>query len=368
LFYCREVLILVGSVTQYIGELIDMVNTVPNVARVSVLLPVYNAATTLDETLESVIAQSMGDFEVVAVDDGSTDGSDEVLRRWAARDARIRPIFVGHRGIVEAPNCGLAECRGEYVARMDADDLMHVDRLQKQVALLDVDPSLSVVSCLVETFPRDDVGQGMLIYEDWLNSLVEHEHISREIFIESPIANPTALLRRAEVLELGGYQERGWPEDYDLWLRYHQAGRRFAKVPEVLFYWREHARRITHTESRYSVENFLRAKAHYLIAGPLQQRDGLIIWGAGKTGRRLSKHLQRGGAQPDVLIDITPKKIGGTMRGAPVVGPDDLLLWWRRFERPILLAAVASRGARALIRERLRQWDLVEGEDFLCVA
>ena len=339
-----------------------------NPPRVSVLMPVYNEASTLDEALTSVLEQSVESLEVVAVDDVSTDESAKVLRSWASRDARVRPIFAEHGGVVAAPNLGLASCRGEYVARMDADDLMHPQRLQKQLELLENDPQLSVASCLVETFADLGVGAGMRIYEQWLNSLVEHDDIVREIFIESPIANPTSMMRRSELQALGGYQDRGWPEDYDLWLRYYLAGKRFAKVPEVLFYWREHEDRVTHTDSRYSVDNFLRTKAHYLIEGPLKERDGLIVWGAGKTGRRLSKHLQRGGAQPDVFVDITPKKIGGQLRGAPVVGPDDLMDWWRRFKRPVLLSAVASRGARALIREQLRGWDLTEGEDFWCVA
>lgn len=345
-----------------------MMNTTENPPRVSVLMPLYNAAETLDEALDSTLAQSFEDIEVVAVDDGSEDGSAEVLRTWSRRDARVRPLFAEHAGVVAAPNRGLQHCRGEFIARMDADDRMHRDRLKKQVELFDADAGLSVVSCLVETFAEEGVGEGMRIYEQWLNGLVEQRDIVREIFIESPIANPTAMLRRVELLEMNGYQERGWPEDYDLWMRYYLAGKRFAKVPEVLFYWREHAHRVTHTDSRYSVENFLRTKAHYLIKGPLSRRDGLIVWGAGKTGRRLAKHLQRGGAQPDAFIDITPKKIGGTLRGAPVVGPDDAMAWWKRFANPVLLAAVASRGARELIRSQLRAWGLEEGVDYWCVA
>ncbi len=345
-----------------------MIKTTENVPLVSVLMPLYNAAETLDEALESTLAQSLEDFEIVAVDDGSEDRSADILRVWSRRDARVRPFFAEHAGVVAAPNRGLQHCRGEFVARMDADDRMHRDRLKKQVELFEADAELSVASCLVETFAEGQVGEGMRIYEEWLNGLVEQRDIIREIFIESPIANPTAMLRRTELLEMDGYQERGWPEDYDLWLRYYLAGKRFAKVPEVLFYWREHARRATHTDSRYSVENFLRTKAHYLIEGPLRQRDGLIVWGAGKTGRRLTKHLQRGGAQPDVFVDITPKKIGGTLRGAPVVGPDEVMAWWHRFANPVLLAAVASRGARELIRAQLGAWNLEEGVDYWCVA
>lgn len=336
--------------------------------RVSVLMPVYNAAEMLEETLESIAAQSFADFEVVAVDDGSEDGSGDILREWGEKDRRFKVLLEEHRGIVEAPNKGLEVCEGEFVARMDADDRMHPERLAKQVAMLEGDGGLSVASCLVETFPREEVGEGMIIYEQWLNGLVEGGDIEREFFIESPIANPSAMMRREELVGLGGYWDRGWPEDYDLWLRYRAAGKRFAKVPEVLHYWREHGQRATHTNSRYSVENFLRAKAHYLCVGPLKERDGLIVWGAGKTGRRIAKHLQRGGSAPEVFIDITPKKIGGTLRGKPVVGPDDLPGWWRRYGRPILLVAVASRGARALIRAHLGGLDMVEGADYLCVA
>lgn len=336
--------------------------------RVSVLIPVYNAVETLQETLESIAAQTFEDFEVVAVDDGSEDGSGEILRAWTKRDRRWRVLLEEHRGIVEAPNKGLEVCAGEFVARMDADDKMHPERLARQVEMLVGEPGLSVASCLVETFPRAEVGAGMLIYEEWLNSLVAGEDIQREFFIESPIANPSAMMRRQELVALGGYWDRGWPEDYDLWLRYRAAGKRFAKVPEVLHYWREHGQRATHTNSRYSVENFLRAKAHYLCQGPLVERDGLVVWGAGKTGRRIAKHLERGGCTPEVFIDITPKKIGGRLRGRPVIGPDDLPVWWRRYERPILLVAVASRGARKLIREHLTELALVEGEDYLCVA
>ena len=335
---------------------------------VSILLPVYNAAATLPAALESLLAQTLDNFEIVAVDDGSTDSSGDLLEEWGRHDARLRPIHEAHSGLIPALNCGLKHCRAPYIARMDADDLAHPQRLEKQVGLLEADPELSVVGCLVETFPREAVGEGFRIYEAWLNRLARHEDICREIFIESPIVHPSAAVRRDQLLALGGYQERGWPEDYDLWLRYFIAGHRFAKVPEILLSWREHPGRMTHVDGRYSVENFLRAKAHYLIQGPLKERDGLIVWGAGKTGRRLSKHLIRGGWPPAAFVDITPDKIGKTMRNIPIIGADELMSYWGKYERPLLLAAVASRGARELIRQELARMGMVEGEDFLCAA
>ena len=176
--------------------------------RVSILLPVFNAAATLAETLQSIQAQSCEDFEVVAIDDGSEDDSGDMLLEWSRRDRRFRTLLSDHRGIVEAPNRGLALCRGAYVARMDADDRMHPERLEKQLAWLEGDPNLSVVSCLVEIFPREETGEGMLVYEAWLNGLVDSAAIEREFFVESPIANPSAMMRREELVALGGYQDR----------------------------------------------------------------------------------------------------------------------------------------------------------------
>ena len=335
---------------------------------ISVLMSVYNAAATLDETLQSLQAQTMNDFEVVAVDDGSTDATRQILTNWQKSFPSLRLIAAAHRGLIPALNEGLSLCRGPLVARMDADDLAHPQRLEIQVQLLLQRPDISVVGSLVKTFPREDVGQGLRIYEDWLNQLVRHEDIAREIFIESPLANPSAMVRRQEILDLGGYCEHGWPEDYDLWLRYFVAGRRFAKVPEVLLCWREHPGRVTHTDSRYSVENFLRAKAFYLSQGPLREPRDLLVWGAGKTGRRLSKHLIRGGFRPHAFVDIATAKIGKTLRGIPIIGVADLPALWRQLERPVLLIAVASRGARALIRAELARLQLVETRDFWCVA
>ncbi len=331
-------------------------------------MPVFNAAATCDHALASLVAQTFADFEVIAVDDGSTDASLTQLQRWAARDSRIRVIVAPHRGLVQALNHGLDHCSGEYVARMDADDWSHPERLHRQRLLLCEQSDISVAGCLVEAFPPQQVGEGFRIYLDWLNALVQPADIAREIFIESPIVHPSAMMYREELLSLGGYQDHGWPEDYDLWLRYHTAGKRFAKVPAPLFRWREHPARMTHTDSRYSVENFIRAKARYLLDGPLRTRTNPIIWGAGKTGRRLAKHLERGGRQPHCFVDIAPDKIGGTLRRAPIIAPCELPTHWHSLSRPILLVAVASRGARQLIRAHLRGLSLTEARDFYCTT
>lgn len=332
--------------------------------RLSVLMPCYNAAATLDEALGSLVQQTYTDFEIVAVDDGSTDATRELLARWSVDEPRLRVIDQEHSGIVQALNSGLEGCRGEYVARMDADDRCHPERFARQLAYLEAHPDTALVSCKVKAFPQGQVREGFLIYLEWQNALLTDEDIRREIFVESPFAHPSVTFRKDVILQVGSYQERGWAEDYDLWLRLYLAGAGFAKLPEVLLGWRESPERLTRTHGRYSLENFLRAKAHYLVQGPLVGRDALILWGAGMIGRRLSKHLLRLNAPLVAFIDIDPRKIGGTRRGLPILPPEALLKWWGRYEKPILLAAVGARGARALIRQQLESMGLREGVDW----
>ena len=335
---------------------------------VSVLMPCYNAHETVDDAMRSITEQTFRSFELIAVDDGSTDRTLDQLQNWASRDSRIRVLSLSHAGIIEALNAGLVACTAGLIARMDADDHSHPDRLTRQLEFLTEHPEIAVAGSYVEAFPPDQVQEGFRIYVEWLNSLDTPELIARDIFVESPLAHPSTMIRADWLQRVGGYQEHGWPEDYDLWLRLYVEGAKFGKVGEVLLEWREQPDRLTRTDSRYSVENFLRAKAHYLCRGPLADREAVIIWGAGQMGRRISKHLERGGAKLVAFVDIDPKKIGKVKRGLPILSAEDLPKLLKQYRDPIVLAAVGSRGARHLIRDRLDEIGLVETEDYWAVA
>jgi glycosyltransferase involved in cell wall biosynthesis len=335
---------------------------------VSVVMPCFNAADTLPEALESLTGQTLVDFELIAVDDGSSDATASILKEWAVMDARIRPIFQPHSGIVVALNNGWHACQSPLIARMDADDLAHPERLERQVAFLDMNPEIGVVACRVEGYPQEEVRQGFMVYLDWQNSLLTDVDIRREMFVESPLAHPSVIIRQEWLSRVGGYQDHGWPEDYDLWLRLYLAGARFAKLPDFLLHWREHPQRLTRQDSRYSLENFLRLKAHYLARGPLNGKGAVLVWGAGMMGRRLSKHLLRQGVPLTAFVDIDPAKIGRTRWRLPIISPEKLPAWWQAAEYPAVLAAVGARGARQLIRQHLNQLGLREARDWWSVA
>ena len=333
---------------------------------VSVLLPVRNGGRWLEAGLASLTRQSLSAFEVIAVDDGSDDDSGALLDAWADRDPRFTVVHQPAEGLVAALNRGFEHSRAPLVARMDADDISHPKRLELQAARFANRPEVGVVSCLVRHFPSRSVAMGFRLYEEWLNSLVTHDEIKRERFIESPVAHPSVMVRREVLTEIGGWRDAGWAEDYDLWLRCFEAGVMFDKIDRPLFFWREHGGRLTRTDSRYSVPSFLRCKAHYLARGPLASFSKVVLWGAGQTGRRLSKYLIEEGVAIAAVVDIDARKIGGTLRGIEVIDPNDLPA--HLDDDTVVLAAVASRGARKLIRSRLLELGLDEGKTFWCVA
>src|SRR5690606_34513044 len=277
--------------------------------RVSILLPCRDAAPWLPDTITSIDAQTFQDFEIIAVDDGSTDGTSALLADWAAQDPRVHVLHEPPLGIVAALQRGVDAARGEILVRMDADDIAYSHRIERQVALLDERPEIGACGTLVRYFPRTDVQGGAQRYEDWTNSPVDHDDIVRDIFIECPIAHPTLAIRRTVLEQVGGYVDNSWPEGYDLTLRLWLAGLRMAKVPEVLLRWRERPGRASRTEIRYSEDAFRRCKVHYLKQTLLAGRDGVVVWGAGPVGKAFALELQRQDVRVSAFVELDPRKV-----------------------------------------------------------
>ena len=254
--------------------------------------------------------------------------------------------------------------QGMYIARMDADDISLPDRLVKQLEYLEDNPQIGIAGAQVKIISEDIVGQGFLLYEQWLNRLCQPADIERELFIESPIPNPTAFFRREVYSKLGGYQDPEWAEDYDLWLRANAAGIKMGKPSGVLLYWRDHVNRLTHCDTRYNNKLFLKAKAFYLSQSNYLLKRKAVIWGTGPTGVYLHDVLLENKINIEAFIDVNPKRIGGKKRGLPVYHFKDV----HRFKDVLIIAAVGSRGAREKIRQALLEMGKREGHDFLFAA
>jgi glycosyltransferase involved in cell wall biosynthesis len=301
------------------------------------------------------------------VDDGSTDGTGQILRAWTAREPRLEVVTMEHRGIAAALNTGVAEARGRFIARMDADDEAHPERLSEQRLLLEQDDRLGLVGSLVE-FGGDRVNAaGYALHVDWMNALVTPQEISLNRFVESPFAHPSVMFRRELVERYGGYRQGDFPEDYELWLRWLEAGVVMTKAPRVLLTWHDAADRLSRRDARYALEAFYRCKAAFLARwlerqGALSRR--LLVWGAGRPTRRRAEHLVTQGVAISGYIDIDPRKKGRCLAGRSVIGPERL----PPPEEAFVLGYVAKRGARELARADLRSRGYVEGRDFIMAA
>ncbi len=209
--------------------------------RVSVVMPFFNSAEYVEEAIESMLSQTYRALEVIAIDDGSTDDGLAIVQRIAARDQRVRVISEGKRGFVVSLNRGLALARGEYIARMDADDVSLPDRIAKQVAFLDSHPDVGVVGGQILAVLDGKV----LTLPWWLDAPLDHDAIESALWHRNSIYHPTALLRRDVLLAASGYRSAFTVvQDYDLWLRL-AARTRLANLPDRVLRYRFHDKQAT---------------------------------------------------------------------------------------------------------------------------
>jgi glycosyltransferase involved in cell wall biosynthesis len=336
---------------------------VSKIPRTSILLPVFEAVNTLPACLHSIQRQTDPDWECVLVDDGSTDGGLAAANEIATADPRFRVIARPHRGLVSTLRDGLEHCRGQYVARMDADDWMLRRRIECQVAALERNPAIAAVGCHVRIFPRRDLRDGTRNYERWLNEIDAPHRVRENAFVECPIAHPTLMIRR-DLLTTLGYRDCGWAEDYDLVLRLLAAGHELSVVPQRLLAWRDSPKRLSRTSETYSLERFTACKAAHLAKSFLAESDDYTLWGYGGTGRRLQRALREHGKRPALILELHPGRIGNVIAGASVLHPDD----WLRSPRHRLVVSVAGSTARKQIRDVLDRAGLRETIDYVCAA
>jgi glycosyltransferase involved in cell wall biosynthesis len=325
--------------------------------RVSVLLPVRDEEPYLAECLDSLSGQTLADFEVVVVDDGSSDASPEIAAEHARGDSRFRILRQEPAGMVAASERARGEARAPLIVRMDADDVALPERLELQVAAIE-EEGLAAVGGQVEYFP--DPTDGMRAYAGWLNSLVTVDAARRDLWIECPLPGP-GLTVRAELL---AYRDQGWPEDYDLVLRIWEEGGRFRNVDRLVHRWRDHPERLTRTQPAYTLDAFRRCKVHFLRRKLLADDRAAVIWGAGPTGKSLARELLAAGTPLAAFVEVDPRKLGKRIHGAPVVPVERAA----DFPGALALGAVSGPEGRARVRELAARLGFTEGVDFVAVA
>ncbi|BBM87920.1 glycosyltransferase [Candidatus Uabimicrobium amorphum] len=330
---------------------------------ISIVLPVYNAEEHIKNAIDSLQRQTLQQYELIIVDDGSRDHTAQFIRSY--NDKRINVISLEkNRGIVDALNIGIQNATSAYIARMDADDLCHENRLQQQYDFLRENEHIGAVSCRVrcETTQHN---KGMQEFVTWTNTLLSCEEIYRNRFVETPLIHPSMMFRKSLIDKHGGYSH-DFPEDYELWLRWLHHGVRIQKLPEYLFTWNDPPQRLTRTDPRYHESQFYACKTHYLAKWLDKKGIGeVVVWGAGKKARQYAALLRDYGVNIQGYIDVDAKKIGKTIHQKPVYHYEKDFVQYSDF---FVLSYVGNRGIRDKITAYLEERGLTNGVDFLLMA
>lgn len=321
---------------------------------VSVLMPVYNGQSFIANAIKSILSQTFNAFEFIIVDDGSSDGTSQIIASF--QDERIRLISQKHHGIAKSLNNGLSVCKGKYIARMDSDDVSHSERLQRQVEYLSVNENIGAISCKVKYDSFEDLPKGYKEYVNWTNQLIGVEDIAKNRFVESPLAHPSIMFRRSLIDKYGPYTTEDIPEDYELWLRWLHNNVSIGKLNLELLIWNDRSSRLSRIDPQYSEEAFYRLKASYFSKWYKIHGDGkaIFIWGKGKVMKRRLNFLIKKELPIEGFIDI-------------VINPKSEFIYYKDIESyagGIVLGFVSDKKGKAEISAFLDQNSYKEGIDF----
>ncbi|WP_160012598.1 glycosyltransferase [Rhizobium sp. 18055] len=310
---------------------------------VSVLMPIYNGAADLERALESILAQTFDDFEVIAINDGSMDNSATLLN--AVTDPRVKVIHQDNMGLAATLNRGLSIAQGALVARQDQDDLSHPERLARQVSYLRSRPDCILLGTAAEIWVGDEPT------ERSHDHATEHASLTFDLLFNNPFVHSSVMMRRDFVLSIGGYatdNARQPPEDYELWSRIARHGR-VANLPDRLLVYRE----VPQSMSRAGPNPFL-DRLVTISAENLAFANGLVKPSAAIEDAAALTHsaFHRMSAKPDIRAMLSAIE-----KAALNIGPDDAAVQARMAERMRILQyqwmmhRTGSQWARPVLRK-----------------
>jgi len=254
-------------------------------------MPVKNTSNFLTECLASILNQTYQNWELIAIDDHSEDESFQMLQSYREKDARVKVFKNLGSGIIAALQLGYRHSQGEFITRMDSDDVMSSEKIALMVEQLRKRGSGYLSVGLVNYFSAGKLGEGYLNYANWLNKLTLSESNFEEIYKECSIPSPCWMVARTDFGACGGFASEVYPEDYDLAFRFRKGGLKIATVPEVIHQWRDYETRTSRTDKNYADNRFSELKVMHFEDQDYDAEKPLVLWGAGKKGKKIAQLL-----------------------------------------------------------------------------
>lgn len=319
-------------------------------------MPVKNANLYLEECLNSILSQEYTNWELIAINDHSDDGSENILESFSKKDTRITWKNNKGQGIIEALRLAHQISSGNYITRMDADDIMMPEKLQvMQGQLLDYSYG-HIALGQVKYFSENELGEGYKKYALWLNQLTATGDNWKDLFKECVIPSPCWMVHRVDLERASAFESELWPEDYDLCFRFYMAGLKCIPTDKILHKWRDYQDRTSRNDPHYADNRFFELKLHYFLKMHPRSDQNLILLGAGKKGKAIANKLNEEMVAFHWMSN-NEKKIGKDIYGIKIQSEDAL----RSIENPCIIIAISNPNDQSQIEQLVLSMNLVRG-------
>ena len=327
---------------------------------VSIVMAVQNEALYLEKCLDSILAQTWKNWELIAVNDHSTDRTWEIMLDYANKDKRIK-VYQGKRHrLIPILQEAYTRCTGTLINRMDADDYMPDYKLDVLVGEWAKHGKGTVIAGGTSHFVEEgEVGEGFRRYDAWLNDVARRNAHYEEIYQECVIPSHCWIIHRIDLDRVGAFDPEVYPEDYDLCFRFYKEGLKIVGIDRILHHWRDHSVRISRTWDDYEDNRYFELKLKYFYEIDRDSDRSLVLWGAGKNGKDLARLILKRKENFTWVCD-NEKKIGKDIYGIRMKHFEDLTA----MKNPQILIAVNAIEERLNIRNLLEQWKKEPVKDY----
>jgi len=327
---------------------------------ISILIPFKNTEEFIVDCLESIIKQTYANWELIIVDDNSMDSSFSIVETIAQHDSRISLFKNSGSGIIDALQLAFKESTGEFITRMDSDDIMHQNKLEILSKNLLTFGKQHVAVGMVNYFSEEGIKAGYKSYEIWLNGLTKNGTNYSEIYKECVIPSPCWMLHRDDLIACDAFNPTRYPEDYDLAFRFYKHHFKCIPCDVVLHDWRDYSHRTSRTDEHYAENHFIPLKLDYFLELDYYPEKTLVVWGAGNKGKFIAKSLIEKNIAFEWICD-NPQKIGKDIYGK-ILKPFNYL---ENIKKTQSIITVANKTAQTEIRDYMDKLSMKSITDYV---
>ncbi|MCH2225704.1 MAG: glycosyltransferase [Crocinitomicaceae bacterium] len=327
---------------------------------VSIIMAVKDTAPYLHECIDSIINQTYQNWELIAVNDHSSDETPQILKSYSEQDARVKYLDSDKPKLIPTLQVAYSAVKGDLINRMDSDDRMPLDKIEVLVNEWMKYGKGTVIAGGTEHFVEEgEVGDGFLRYERWLNQVARTSSHYQEIYRECVIPSHCWIIHKEDFDRVDAFNPLVYPEDYDLCFRFYKHGLKVIGIDKILHHWRDRSNRISRTWDEYKDNRYFDLKLRFFYELDRDFSRPLVIWGVGRNGKDFIKLVQVKESKPHWVCD-NERKIGKDIYGVIIQHFKDVPM----LENPQILIVVSSPDGKAEIEDQLKSWNKVPVKDY----